>query len=74
MNRIYRIVFNRTLGIPQVVSELASAPQGGAVGGVSASSKPELKSRLLALAVSVAFATMTSPVWAQTCTPSATVM
>ena len=56
MNRIYRIVFNRSLGVLQVVSELASAPKGGTDGDSDASQKTELKSRLLAVAVSVALA------------------
>ena len=29
MNRVYRLVFNRTLGVMQVASELVSAPHGG---------------------------------------------
>ena len=29
MNRVYRLVFNRTLGVMQVASELVSAPRGG---------------------------------------------
>ena len=74
MNRIYRIVFNRTLGVLQVASELASSPQGGATQGADASSKPEPKSRLLAIAVTMALAVVASPAWSQTCIPSATVI
>ncbi|WP_171966927.1 hemagglutinin repeat-containing protein [Stenotrophomonas bentonitica] len=29
MNRVYRLVFNRTLGVMQVASELVNAPRGG---------------------------------------------
>lgn len=29
MNKVYRLVFNRTLGVMQVASELVSAAQGG---------------------------------------------
>ncbi|MBU2050137.1 MAG: filamentous hemagglutinin N-terminal domain-containing protein, partial [Gammaproteobacteria bacterium] len=29
MNRVYRLVFNRTLGVMQVASELVTAPRGG---------------------------------------------
>ncbi|WP_343237707.1 filamentous hemagglutinin N-terminal domain-containing protein [Stenotrophomonas sp. ISL-67] len=37
MNRVYRLVFNRTLGVMQVASELVKAPRGGcdARGGAS---------------------------------------
>ena len=73
MNRIYRIVFNRTLGVPQVVSELASAP-GGAVGGATSQPRLGLKSRMLAAAVGLALAAVALPTWAQTCVPSATVI
>ncbi|WP_158628907.1 beta strand repeat-containing protein [Dyella choica] len=68
MNRIYRIVFNRTLGVPQVVSELASAPGGVVVGAADQLPKLGTKSRLLAVAVGLALATVTVPTWAQTCT------
>jgi fibronectin-binding autotransporter adhesin len=73
MNRIYRIVFNRTLGVPQVVSELASAP-GGAVSGAISRPTLGLKSRMLAAAVGLALAAVALPTWAQTCVPSATVI
>jgi fibronectin-binding autotransporter adhesin len=74
MNRIYRIVFNRTLGVPQVVSELASAP-GGAVGGtLTTPTMPGMKSRLLAVAVGLALMTTALPTFAQSCTPSATTL
>jgi len=74
MNRIYRIVFNRTLGVPQVVSELASAAGGTLVGAVDALPKMGLKSRLLTAAVGLALASVALPTWAQTCVPSATVI
>jgi len=67
MNRIYRIVFNRTLGVPQVVSELASAPGGAAIGAVDALPKMGLKSRMLAAAVGLALAAVALPTWAQSC-------
>jgi len=71
VNRIYRIVFNRSLGVLQVVSELAQAPRTGAGGGVDTlSSRP--RSRLLAIAVSMALAAALSPTTARACTPGAT--
>jgi len=73
VNRIYRLVFNRALGVMQVASELASAPQGGVADG-EAATKPALKSRALALAVSLVLASIAAPAMAQTCTPSATVL
>jgi fibronectin-binding autotransporter adhesin len=72
MNRIYRIVFNRTLGVPQVVSELANASAGAVVGTVSMPSRWGLRSRLLATAVGLALATVALPAWAASCTPDAT--
>jgi fibronectin-binding autotransporter adhesin len=68
MNRIYRIVFNRTLGVPQVVSELASAPSSSQVGAVAASSGGSLRMRTLVAAVGLALATVALPTWAQSCT------
>ncbi|RDS78904.1 hypothetical protein DWU98_20505 [Dyella monticola] len=73
MNRIYRLVFNRALGVMQVASELASAPKGGVVEG-EAAARPALKSRALALAVSLVLASIAAPAMAQTCTASATVL
>ena len=55
MNRIYRIVFNRTLGVPQVVSELASSSQGGA-GSSSTSRIRGFIRHPLMLACAMAFA------------------
>ena len=74
MNRIYRIVFNRTLGVPQVVSELASAPGGAVVGAVDTQPKMGLKSRMLTVAVGMALASVAMPIWAQTCVPNATMI
>ena len=74
VNRIYRIVFNRTLGVPQVVSELANAAGGTLVGAVDALPKMSPKSRMLAAAVGLALASAALPTWAQTCVPSATVI
>lgn len=71
MNRIYRIVFNRTLGVPQVVSELASAPGGAVIGAVDALPRVGLKSRLLTAAVGLALASVALPTWAQSCTQTA---
>jgi fibronectin-binding autotransporter adhesin len=72
MNRIYRVVFNRTLGVPQVVSELAHASKGSLVSDVSPRPSVGLKSRVLAAAVGLALVSMMSPASAATCTPSAT--
>ncbi|MEW9573855.1 ESPR-type extended signal peptide-containing protein, partial [Rhodanobacter sp. Si-c] len=68
MNRIYRLVFNRTLGVMQVASELVATPKGAVVGGADASSKPIYKSRWLAVAVSIALVSIALPAMAQTCT------
>ena len=74
VNRIYRIVFNRTLGVLQVASELASSPKGGTADGAGVVSKPQPTSRVLAIAVSMALAAVASPAWSQTCVPSASVI
>jgi len=63
MNRIYRIVFNRTLGVPQVVSELASAPGSATVGTVPSISR--VRVRALAAALGIALTAVSIPVWAQ---------
>ena len=60
MNRIYRIVFNRTLGVPQVVSELASSSQGGASANSTSCIRGFVRHPLmLACAMALALAAMT---------------
>lgn len=59
MNRIYRIVFNHALGIPQVVSELARAP-----GGQTTKDGSARASRLKPLALGCALAlALVAPLW-----------
>ncbi|GAB2575428.1 autotransporter-associated beta strand repeat-containing protein [Dyella jejuensis] len=70
MNRIYRIVFNRTLCIPQVVSELATSSGGATIGQVDALPRTELKARALVIALGLALSTFVLPALAQTCTPT----
>jgi autotransporter-associated beta strand protein len=55
MNHAYRIVFNRALGLCQVVSELASAHDGGAAKAVRLMLRPSLLANacLLALGMTV---------------------
>jgi fibronectin-binding autotransporter adhesin len=71
MNRIYRIVFNRTLGVPQVVSELASAQVGAVIGGASCANW--LRVRMLAAALGLALTTVVVPAWAQCVTTTGTI-
>jgi fibronectin-binding autotransporter adhesin len=68
MNRIYRIVFNRALGVPQVVSEL-DGTSGSAIGG-AALPAAGLRTRVLTLAVGLALMTPVSTAWAQSCATS----
>lgn len=70
MNRIYRIVFNRALGVPQVVSELGGASGNAVAGAVHALPTADIRTRLLTLAVGVALMTPVSAVWAQSCPTS----
>ncbi|WP_342315751.1 hemagglutinin repeat-containing protein [Lysobacter sp. FW306-1B-D06B] len=63
MNRIYRLVFNRELGLVQVTSELVTSPQGGTDrgGGVRTAVLPALR---FAMYVALGFVT-TLPAFAQ---------
>lgn len=53
MNRIYRLVFNRALGVMQVASEVARNPGGSAV---SAGRVPRLRAHQLAVALAATLA------------------
>ncbi|WP_304488655.1 autotransporter-associated beta strand repeat-containing protein [Dyella sp. 2HG41-7] len=67
MNRIYRLVWNRSLAVVQVTSELSHAPSSPS--GKSATRA--LRRHPLALAIAtLAFAFVSLPVWSQTCTPA----
>lgn len=73
MNRIYRLVWNRALGVLQVVSELARTATAGSVRHASASRlRPTRLAQACAAALALTLGGVTLPAWA-TCTPSATV-
>ena len=69
MNRVYRVVFNRHLGIPQVASELAC---GGASGSVAAPAPARrARHRAIAIGIAAALALTGAPAWAATVTGAA---
>ena len=72
MNRIYRLVWNRALGVLQVASELTKAVPGGAV---SNAAPQRLRHSRLAQACAAALAlslgAVALPAWATTCNPGA---
>jgi autotransporter-associated beta strand protein len=68
MNRVYRLVWNRSLATLQVASELARA-QGGHASGGGAARAPRCNALAVALA-GLALACATTPAWSQTCTPT----
>ncbi|WP_266168891.1 autotransporter-associated beta strand repeat-containing protein [Dyella subtropica] len=73
MNRVYRIVFNRNLGIPQVVSELGCSTQAGGDARHASSGRVHRPARI-AIAIAAAFAMTTGmpgAAWATTFTGAA---
>ncbi|WP_423372808.1 autotransporter-associated beta strand repeat-containing protein [Dyella acidisoli] len=67
MNRVYRLVWNRSLAAVQVTSELARAR--GSSSGTSATRTPRRHPLALAIAT-LALACASAPAWSQTCTPT----
>ncbi|GLQ47938.1 hypothetical protein GCM10007862_29890 [Dyella lipolytica] len=67
MNRVYRLVWNRSLAAVQVASELADAQ--GSSSGTSATRTPRRHPLALAIAA-LALACASAPAWSQTCTPA----
>lgn len=67
MNRVYRLVWNRSLGVVQVASERARNP--GSSSGTSAPRSPRRRPLALALA-GLALAWVSAPAWSQTCMSS----
>jgi fibronectin-binding autotransporter adhesin len=65
MNRIYRLVWNRALGAPQVASELARSTRGGSAAGPSASPRRHPLMLACALALGTAVGTAALPASAQ---------
>lgn len=68
MNRVYRLVWNRSLAVLQVVSELTRA-QGGMSSAGSVPRTPRRNALALAIA-GVALACTSAPAWSQTCSPT----
>lgn len=69
MNRVYRLVWSRTLRAPQVVSECTKASHGG-VDASHDTTPARGRASILSIAVSLGFASATLPGWAATCSPS----
>ena len=69
MNRVYRLVWSRTLRAPQVVSECTKASHGG-VGASSDTTPARRAASILSIGVSLGLAGAALPSWAATCSPS----
>ncbi|MDP9585820.1 UNVERIFIED_ORG: hypothetical protein J2791_005135, partial [Burkholderia contaminans] len=69
MNRVYRLVWNRTLRAPQVVSERTRASHGGIDAGHGATPARRCAS-IVSIGVSLGLAGTALPGWAATCTVS----
>ncbi|WP_175747792.1 autotransporter domain-containing protein [Burkholderia ambifaria] len=70
MNRVYRLVWNRTLRAPQVVSERTRASHGGIDAGHGAMPARRCAASLISIGVSLGLAGTALPGWAATCTVS----
>ncbi|MFC4526315.1 autotransporter-associated beta strand repeat-containing protein [Dyella halodurans] len=68
MNRVYRLVWNGSLAVVQVTSELTRTR--GSSSGASGTRVPRRHPLALAIAA-LALACVTAPAWSETCTPSA---
>ncbi|GFZ90061.1 autotransporter-associated beta strand repeat-containing protein [Dyella caseinilytica] len=68
MNRIYRLVWNRSLAIVQVASELTCTQDGGA--SVSGAARVPRRNALAVAMAGLTLACASAPVWSQTCTPA----
>ncbi|MDH6642401.1 autotransporter-associated beta strand protein [Ralstonia sp. GP73] len=69
MNRVYRLVWSRTLRAPQVVSELTKASRGG-VDASGDTTHARRRASLISIGVSLGLAGAALPSWAATCSSS----
>ncbi|CAJ0679333.1 autotransporter domain-containing protein [Ralstonia mannitolilytica] len=69
MNRVYRLVWSRTLRAPQVVSELTKASHGG-VDASGDTTHARRRASIISISVSLGLAGAALPGWAATCSPS----
>ncbi|WP_112184789.1 autotransporter domain-containing protein [Ralstonia sp. GX3-BWBA] len=69
MNRVYRLVWSRTLRAPQVVSELTKASHGG-VDASPDTTPARRRASIISIGVSLGLAGVALPGWAATCSPS----
>jgi len=69
MNRVYRLVWSRTLRAPQVVSELTKASHGG-VDASHDTAPARRRASIISIGVSLGLASAALPGWAATCSPS----
>ncbi|WP_175662101.1 autotransporter domain-containing protein [Burkholderia ambifaria] len=70
MNRVYRLVWNRTLRAPQVVSERTRASHGGIDASHGAMPARRCAASIVSIGVSLGLAGTALPGWAATCTVS----
>lgn len=69
MNRVYRLVWSRSLRAPQVVSEHTKASHGGVDASHGATPARRCAS-IVSIGVSLGLAGAAVPAWAVTCAPS----
>ncbi|CAJ0740614.1 autotransporter domain-containing protein [Ralstonia mannitolilytica] len=69
MNRVYRLVWSRTLCAPQVVSECTKASQGGVDAGAD-TARARRRASIVSIGVSVGLVGTALPGWAATCSPT----
>ena len=69
MNRVYRLVWSRTLRAPQVVSELTKASHGGVDAGHD-TTHARRRASIISIGVSLGLAGAALPSWAATCSSS----
>ncbi|MFS2105593.1 autotransporter domain-containing protein [Ralstonia sp. Ralssp135] len=69
MNRVYRLVWSRTLRAPQVVSELTRASHGG-VDASHDTAPARRRASIISIGVSLGLAGAALPGWAATCSSS----
>ncbi|WP_212634766.1 ESPR-type extended signal peptide-containing protein, partial [Ralstonia pickettii] len=69
MNRVYRLVWSRTLRAPQVVSELTKASRGG-VDASGDTTHARRRASIISIGVSLGLAGAALPSWAATCSSS----
>ncbi|MGS0622550.1 autotransporter domain-containing protein [Ralstonia sp. VS2407] len=69
MNRVYRLVWSRSLRAPQVVSECTKASHGGVDAG-NDTTHARRRASIVSISVSLGLAGAALPGWAATCLPS----